>query len=144
MYRTILVPVDVTEPELTEMVVPHVETLAKLEDAQVHFLTVIPPLPYYTTLGLAYSAELPEKEDIIGEAGKKLDDVIARFSIPEDRIEKHVTWGAPKDQILSLAKDIGANVIVIASHKPSVTTYLLGSNAAVVVRHATCPVLVVR
>ncbi|HDR2322894.1 TPA: universal stress protein, partial [Enterobacter roggenkampii] len=31
-----------------------------------------------------------------------------------------------------------------ASHKPDISTYLLGSNAAAVVRHAKCPVLVVR
>lgn len=37
-----------------------------------------------------------------------------------------------------------AELIVIASHKPGFSTYLLGSTAAAVVRHAKCPVLVVR
>ncbi|THE47716.1 universal stress protein, partial [Citrobacter freundii] len=32
----------------------------------------------------------------------------------------------------------------LPSHKPGFSTYLLGSTAAAVVRHAKCPVLVVR
>ncbi len=35
-------------------------------------------------------------------------------------------------------------MIIIASHRPDITTYLLGSNAAAVVRHAECSVLVWR
>lgn len=144
MYHTILVPVDISEPELTQQVAAHVETLAKLKDAWVHFMTVIPSLPYYTTLGLAYSAELPDKEEITEEAKKKLSDIVKSFNIPEDRVKTHVTHGAPKDQILNTADKLDADLIVIASHRPSVTTYLLGSNAAAVVRHAKCAVLVVR
>ncbi|WP_179655998.1 universal stress protein, partial [Salmonella enterica] len=37
-----------------------------------------------------------------------------------------------------------ADMVIIASHRPDITTYLLGSNAAAVVRHAECSVLVVR
>ena len=51
---------------------------------------------------------------------------------------------SPKDRILELAKKIPAHMIIIASHRPDITTYLLGSNAAAVVRHAECSVLVVR
>jgi nucleotide-binding universal stress UspA family protein len=35
-------------------------------------------------------------------------------------------------------------VIVLASHRPELKDYLLGPNAARVVRHAKCSVLVVR
>ncbi|MGQ7113147.1 universal stress protein, partial [Escherichia sp. TWPC-MK] len=45
---------------------------------------------------------------------------------------------------LEMAKKIPAHMIIIASHRPDITTYLLGSNAAAVVRHAECSVLVVR
>ena len=59
MNRTILVPIDISDSELTQRVISHVEAEAKIDDAEVHFLTVIPSLPYYASLGLAYSAELP-------------------------------------------------------------------------------------
>ena len=45
MYKTILVPVDITEPELTQQVIPHVNALARLEDSHVHFLAVIRRAP---------------------------------------------------------------------------------------------------
>ncbi|TPQ46867.1 universal stress protein UspA, partial [Prosthecomicrobium hirschii] len=34
--------------------------------------------------------------------------------------------------------------IVVSSHRPSMATYLIGSNAAKIVRHAPCSVMVVR
>ena len=143
MSRTILVPIDISDSELTQRVISHVENEAKIDDAQVHFLT-IPSLPYYASLGLAYSAELPAMDDLKAEGKSQLEDIIQKFNIPTDRIHIHVAEGAPKDKILELAKTLPADLIIIASHRPDITTYLLGSNAAAVVRHAECSVLVVR
>ncbi len=41
--------------------------------------------------------------------------------------------GSPKDKILALAKSLPADLVIIASHRPDITTYSLGSNAAAVV-----------
>lgn len=68
MNRTILVPIDISDSELTQRVISHVEAEAKIDDAKVHFLTVIPSLPYYASLGLAYSAELPAMDDLKGRS----------------------------------------------------------------------------
>lgn len=144
MNRKILVPIDISDSELIQRVISHVEAEARIDDAQIHFLTVIPSLPYYVSLGVAYASELPAMDDLVKDARAKLDEVIGKFSIPADRIEKHVAQGAPKDKILELAKSLPADLVIIASHRPDITTYLLGSNAAAVVRHAECSVLVVR
>ena len=140
MNRTILVPIDISDSELTQRVISHVEAEAKIDDAEVHFLTVIPSLPYYASLGLAYSA----MDDLKAEAKSQLEEIIKKFKLPTDRVHVHVEEGSPKDRILELAKKIPAHMIIIASHRPDITTYLLGSNAAAVVRHAECSVLVVR
>ncbi|MDU5730497.1 MAG: universal stress protein UspF [Citrobacter freundii] len=132
MNRTILVPIDISDSELTQRVIAHVEAEAKIDDAQVHFLTVIPSLPYYASLGLAYSAELPAMDDLKAEAKSQLEEIIKKFNIPTD------------SKILEIAKKLPADMVIIASHRPDITTYLLGSNAAAVVRHAECSVLVVR
>ena len=129
MNRTILVPIDISDSELTQRVISHVEEEAKIDDAEVHFLTVIPSLPYY---------------DLKSEAKSQLEEIIKKFKLPTDRVHVHVEEGSPKDRILELAKKIPAHMIIIASHRPDITTYLLGSNAAAVVRHAECSVLVVR
>ena len=47
-------------------------------------------------------------------------------------------------EVLDEADKCGADLIVIGSHRPSMSTYLLGSNATTIVRHAKVSVLVVR
>ena len=136
------VPIDVPI-QLTQRVISHVEAEAKIDDAEVHFLTVIPSLPFYASLGLAYSAELPAMDDL-KRTKSQLEEIIKKFKLLTDRVHVHVEEGSPKDRILELAKKIPAHMIIIASHRPDITTYLLGSNAAAVVRHAECSVLVVR
>ncbi|EOQ24663.1 universal stress protein F [Citrobacter sp. KTE30] len=144
MYNSILVPIDISETDLTRQVIPYVQAHSVLNTARVHFLTVVPTLPYYSSLGLAYSAEMPKLKDFQHAALLKLNEIVKQFKIPAEKIQTHAVSGAPKDQILNLAKAIDADLIIIASHRPDITTYLLGSNAAAVVRHASCPVLVVR
>jgi universal stress protein F len=144
MYKSILVPIDVSEDELTRQVIPFVQAHAAMNIAKVHFLTVIPSFPYYSTLGLAYSAEIPEPKELQLKAAEKLNDIVKLFNLPEQKVQVHVVSGSPKDRILGLAEAIEADLIIIASHRPDISTYLLGSNAAAVVRHAKCPVLVVR
>ena len=48
------------------------------------------------------------------------------------------------EAILNIARKTGADLIVVAAHRPELKDYLLGPNAARVVRHANCSVLVVR
>jgi nucleotide-binding universal stress UspA family protein len=47
-------------------------------------------------------------------------------------------------EILMHAREVGADLIVVGSHRPAMKDYLLGTNAGRVVRHATCSVLVAR
>ncbi|WP_238731098.1 universal stress protein UspF [Klebsiella pneumoniae] len=144
MSRMILVPIDISDKEFTERIISHVESEARIDYAEVHFLTVIPSLPYYASLGMAYTAELPGMDELREGSETQLKEIAKQFSIPEDRMHFHVAEGSPKDKILALAKSLPADLVIIASHRPDITTYLLGSNAAAVVRHAECSVLVVR
>lgn len=143
MTRKILVPIDVSETELTEKVITWVEAQARIDDAEIHFLTVVPVLPYYMSLGQGM-VDLPDIHQIKSRAEKKLAEIVARFSLPDDRKMVHCVEGTPRDTILEMAKNLPADLVIISSHRPDITTYLLGSNAAAVVRHAECPVLVIR
>ena len=58
MSRMILVPIDISDKEFTERIISHVESEARIDDAEVHFLSVIPSLPYYASLGMAYTCLL--------------------------------------------------------------------------------------
>ena len=52
--------------------------------------------------------------------------------------------GPVHHEVLEEAKEFGADLIVMSSHDPGLRTYFIGSNAAQVVRHAHCSVMVVR
>ena len=57
----------------------------------------------------------------------------------------HTRLGRPVDEILDLAEEIGADMIVVGSHdRGPVGRLLLGSVSEAVVRGARCPVLVAR
>jgi hypothetical protein len=51
--------------------------------------------------------------------------------------------GAVYNEVLAEAQKMGADLIVVGSHRPGMATYLLGSNASTIVRHAPSSVLVV-
>lgn len=144
MYKNILVPIDITEPELTDIVIPHVELLAKLSDSNIHFLTVIPTFPYYAALGIAYAVSSLDKDEIQKNAISHLDEIVKKFDIPQNKIQTHVLSGTPRDNILKAADNLKSDLIIVASRRPGITTYLLGSTAGSVVRYAKTSVLVIR
>ena len=60
-------------------------------------------------------------------------------------IQAHVRLGRPDEEIVSLADEIGAGLIVVGSRGlGDIRRALMGSVSDSVVRHAPCPVLVVR
>lgn len=42
MSRMILVPIDISDKEFTERIISHVESEARIDDAEVHFLVMLP------------------------------------------------------------------------------------------------------
>ncbi|PVZ87849.1 universal stress protein [Serratia sp. S1B] len=142
MYKTILVPIDIAEDVLTEHALKNVEYLAKMSGAQVHFFHALPDASAFVT---AYSFGIKEFENQAEvRAVEGLKKIMEQIDLPQDRLAYTISFGSPRDEVLLLADEIGADLIVIGSRRPSVKTYLLGSNAAAIVRHAKISVLVVR
>ena len=52
--------------------------------------------------------------------------------------------GAVYHQIMDTADEIGSDLIMVSAHRPELRDYLLGPNAAKVVRHSKTSVLVMR
>ncbi|HBO23607.1 MULTISPECIES: universal stress protein [unclassified Providencia] len=145
MYNTILVPIDVTEDSLTNMLIPHVNSLQKLNNSTVHFLAVTAPISNYLRYGgTILPGDFPDDAKQVEIILKELNEKVKLFSIPEDKVQVKATIGSVKDEILATAEDINADIILLGSRRPSMSTYLLGSNAASVVRYAKISVLVVR
>ncbi|TPD30971.1 universal stress protein UspG, partial [Escherichia coli] len=84
------------------------------------------------------------EEHLQHEAEERLQTMVSHFTIDPSRIKQHVRFGSVRDEVNELAEELGADVVVIGSRNPSISTHLLGSNASSVIRHANLPVLVVR
>lgn len=142
MYKTILVPIDIIEEELTTKAVRHAVYLAKETGANLHLIHV---LPIYSAIINAYSLGHPELQD---QATKKtevdMQMLVDSVELPAEKVAYTVTFGSARDEILTTAKDIKADLIVLGSRRPNMSTHLLGSTAAGVVRYAEISVLVVR
>jgi len=142
MYQTIIMPVDVFEMELSDKAIRHAEFLAQ-QDGIILLLHV---LPGSSSFGLhRFAADMRRfEEHIRNEAQTRLKTMVSHFSIDPSRIRTHVSFGNVRDVVNEMASELKADIVVIGSRNPSISTHLLGSNASSVIRHAYVPVLVVR
>ncbi|MGO4572309.1 universal stress protein [Microvirga sp. 2TAF3] len=140
MFKTILVPVDLAEVEAAKPAIDRAVELAQVWDGTVRLIYVrsIVPVTYMEFMPPTFDEEQQ------GEAEKKLADLAAKVKLPAERVSAVVRFGSTYTEVLDEAEKTGADLIVIGSHRPSMATYLLGSNASTIVRHAKCSVLVVR
>ena len=142
MYKKILVPIDVLEDALTQKVIPHVECLAKLSNAQVIFFHT---LPVASAIVNAYSFGFDEfKDQATVQTEQWLHRLIDTINLPRENLSFSIAFGNPRDEILHIAEEIEPDLIILGSRRPNISTHLLGSNASGVVRGAQTSVLVVR
>ncbi len=141
MYRTILVPVDLSDKHSWRKALPTAVSLCETFEAKLHLITVVPDLGLPMVgqfFAEGYEAKLRQ------HAAKQLKD-FAVAQVP-DAIESRriVAEGKIYREILKAAEVIKADLIVMGAHRPELAEYLLGPNADKVVRHAKCSVMVVR
>jgi nucleotide-binding universal stress UspA family protein len=136
LYRNILVAVDLAHGEVVARIVAVARHLAGADGA-ITVLTVIEPVPAYV------AAEIPETilEGNRAAARGRLEALAAGEGLEARAVLRH---GAPAAEILDEAESMGADAIILGSHRPDYSDYLLGSTAARVVRHAGCTVVVER
>jgi nucleotide-binding universal stress UspA family protein len=77
---------------------------------------------------------------------KTLEDVVEKIEASGGEVEtSHHTTGRPDAEIVALAEEIGAGLIVMGSRGVGgIRRALMGSVSESVLRHAHCPVLMVR
>ena len=141
MFKDILLPIDLGDVESSRKAVSTAIELSRTEGARLHLLCVVPG--YSMSIVSQYFPEGFEEKSL-AEAAQQLDDFIAKNIPTEIASPAIVASGTVYKEILRVAGEIGCDIIVMASHRPELKDYLLGPNAARVVRHANCSVLVVR
>lgn len=131
MFKHILVPVDLDDVNAAEKAMATAIELARRDGARLGVVSVA-----------------PHWSDVAGAAGRAWEDELEAYiaALESDlAIEGRVIRGGSiSGGILDMVDEAGVDLVVMASHNPRVTDYLIGSNAAHVVLHAPCSVLVIR
>ena len=139
--KSLLLPIDLSNPKLWRKALGVAVDLARAHKAPLHVVSVMPDY------GLSMVGSYFEKDherDALSALGKALADWVDK-NVPDDiDVHPHVLHGSIYDEILRAADKLGVDLIVIAAHRPELKDYLLGPNAARVVRHARQSVYVVR
>lgn len=141
MFNKILVSVDLDATFDWERTYPTAVDLARQWHARLDVMTVVPDFGM-SIVGQFFPSGYEKKM-----AGMVMDRLRERAAqgVPDGMTVNHLVGeGNVYEAVLSMAAQRKIDLIVIGAHRPELRDYLLGPNAARVVRHADCSVLVVR
>ena len=135
--KTILFPTDFSTASDAALV--HAESLARQMNARLLIVHVEEPPLAYGGGELYYGLPEPNSERIL----KMLEDV--RPADPSVPYTHRLTMGDPAGEVVRMAADEHAEMIILGTHgRTGMTRLLMGSVAEAIVRRAPCPVLVYR
>jgi nucleotide-binding universal stress UspA family protein len=143
MYKCILVPIDLTETELAKPAIATAVLMAKQTSGTVRLINVLPLTPVMLAEYVPPDFETQQRKS----AEDALSIVCKETGLEPSKISATIRQGGIYQEILEEAKSIGADLIIMSSHRvhrPGFRTYFLGSHTGHVVRYAQCSVLVVR
>ena len=114
--------------------------LAKSTDSELHVVHVGELRPTF----LAQTEEEPA--ELRREARRRLDEEVRRVEEAGGNVEEaHLRQGRADEEITALAESLGIGLIVMGSRgRGRIRRALMGSVSDSVVRHAHCPVTIVR
>jgi len=135
MYKTIIIPIDMSHMERIEPMVKAARQLGP--EAELILVNAIESIPSHIQAEIPVGLVAENMEHSRKKLEKIAENVPGKSSV-------EMADGHAASAILDIAEEKKADAIVIASHKPGWQDYLIGSTAARVVRHAKCSVLVVR
>lgn len=143
--RTILVPTDFSE--CGNYALSYAASLARMFGASIICVHVIEPM--VPTVGYSGMTEPLPIADITDQledsAERELPKIAEREEFASLKTEEVIVHGEAASEIVRVAKDKNVDLIVVSSHgRTGLGRILFGSTAEAVVRHAPCPVLVVK
>jgi nucleotide-binding universal stress UspA family protein len=141
MYKDILFPVDIYQDGSWEESLPVVLDHVKAFDARLHIMTVVSDGSMSLVQQFFPRGSV---EKVIEETNKALHEFVSKYVPDSIKVQHIVAKGPVYECIIKTADEIEADLIVMSAHRPELKDYLLGPNAAKVVRHSSRSVLVVR
>jgi len=143
--RSILLPTDFSE--CGNYALSYAASLARTFKASIICLNVIEPI--VPTVGYSGMTEPTPIADIAEQLEDSAERELPKLAECDEcaglNVEEMVAHGEAASEIVRVAKERAVDLIVIASHgRTGLGRILFGSTAEAVVRHAACPVLVVK
>ncbi|MQX37109.1 universal stress protein [Roseospira navarrensis] len=140
MPKTVLVAVDLDHAEMHRRVLREGARLAGFYEAKLCVITVLPPLDGNVSTYF--------RDDAADRMIHDTQVALHRFTRETLGSDKHVQHiichGSTYEQILAMAEEISADLVVMGAHKPKLQDFIMGPNAARVSRHCRCSVYIVR
>ncbi|HHQ4901501.1 universal stress protein [Aeromonas veronii] len=138
--KTLLCPVDFSQ--MSRAVLDYAVFMAQSHQAQLKLVHVVDQLHGFDSYKILHMTAVEITHEMERQARTQLKELIATLPIPATF---DIRFGRAADEIVIQAKEDEVELIVMGSHGRSGISHLLvGSVAESVVRHAPCPVLVVR
>lgn len=138
--KTLLCPVDFSQ--MSRAVLDYAVFMAQSHQAQLKLIHVVDQLHGFDSYKILHMTAIEITHEMERQARTQLKELIATLQIPATF---DIRFGRAADEIVIQAKEDEVELIVMGSHGRSGISHLLvGSVAESVVRHAPCPVLVVR
>lgn len=139
---SLLVPLDGSE--LAEEVLLAADTLIAAGQTRLTLLRVVEP-PTYPIYGDGYAYVPFDEEAEVGTATSYLDEQVVKMRERGYEASGKVTVGDPAGTIAAVAREEGADLIVMATHgHGGISRLLLGSVATSTLRQTTVPLLLAR
>lgn len=135
MYKHILVPVVLDEDSNVQASYAVARALADA-GAKLTVMHVMETIQGFVAINIPPEA--------LAKAERSARNALDQSAKALPGAETVLTRGHPGTVIINYASENDVDCIVIASHKPGIEDFFLGSTAARVVRHATCSVHVIR
>ncbi|MDO6565066.1 universal stress protein [Amphritea sp. 1_MG-2023] len=140
MFNDILVAIDINHADQQRIVLNTAKELAVAHKARLHVVSIVPDIS--SLVGVNFSEK--DRTRTLKKVDRLLHEYVADIVGGACPIQHIVDTGKVYEEILLLAKKLPINLIVMGAHKPSISDYLLGTNAARVTRYANCSVFIVR
>lgn len=143
--RSILLPTDFSE--CANYALSYAASFARSANASIICVHVIEPVvPTVGYTGMAEPLPIADISDQLeGSAERELPKIAEAEECAGLNVEEVIAHGDAASEIVRVARERGVDLIVIASHgRTGLGRMLFGSTAESVVRHAPCPVLVVK
>lgn len=139
MFNRILVPIDLDDRMSADRIIDTAAELAEKQGGELHVLTVVPSFSM-AIVGSFFPKD--HEHQALEAAQAALKSYLSSKALPN--LHGHVAHGTIYDEIMKTADKLDCDLIVMAAHRPELKDYLLGPNAARVVRHARQSVVVIR